>query len=343
MCVHIYTPSSLSVIHIYIRKEEIKKAALIIIELKNKYSNGLKSFNISDSASPSITVNEKNVSANQKIKSDKQHGEGTIEINQGSQSNLTAIFSIIGIIVILVALIIIWQKNNSDKENLLSNEKERVELIITEVNQAISQTKYETALKYLDSIAWKLNPENNKELVEQYNIRRETLRQIIDSLISQQYYDFALEKNLSTNEQVDSLNIDTESIVNENIFIDSQGAKLTLGEEYEGGIIIKLYYSSSIPHGLIVSKTDLFSGNWNDAVSLCNSYMNDGFEDWHLPSLAELKILFEKKNLVNNFKDNWYWSSTDYNNFAYHLGFISGDELLVPKENTKYVRAVRNF
>ena len=43
-------------------------------------------------------------------------------------------------------------------------------------------------------------------------------------------------------------------------------------------------------------------------------------------------MIFEKKNLVNNFKDNWYWSSTDFNNFAYHLGFISGDELLVPKE-----------
>lgn len=121
-------------------------------------------------------------------------------------------------------------------------------------------------------------------------------------------------------------------------------SQIQIGSSYQGGIIIKVDETGE--HGLIMSTEDLGDGNWTHAVELCDNYSNENYDDWRLPTLEELRIIYANKNIVSNFQENWYWSSTeDPDNLeqAYHLGFMSGDEMSVPKEHGKFFRAVRNF
>jgi hypothetical protein len=125
---------------------------------------------------------------------------------------------------------------------------------------------------------------------------------------------------------------------------DEINPTIQVGAQFQGGIIVQLDETGE--HGLIMSTEDLGDGNWTHAVELCDNYSNENYDDWRLPTLEELRIIYVNKNLVSNFQENWYWSSTeDPDNLeqAYHLGFISGDEMTVPKEHGKFVRAVRNF
>jgi hypothetical protein len=119
---------------------------------------------------------------------------------------------------------------------------------------------------------------------------------------------------------------------------------LSVGQSYQGGIIVNIDESGQ--HGYIMSIEDLGSSDWFGANELCNNYSYDGFDDWSLPSIEVLKEIYNLKNQISNFQENWYWSSTeDQNdtNLAIHLGFIYGDEMSVPKEHGKFVRAVRKF
>lgn len=118
---------------------------------------------------------------------------------------------------------------------------------------------------------------------------------------------------------------------------------LHIGSPYQGGIIVHLDETGN--HGLIMSNQDLGDGNWFHAIELCESYSNDGYDDWVLPSINELRKIYDNKS-ISSFQNNWYWSATedsDNSNQAFHLGFISGDQMSVPKEHGKFVRAVRKF
>jgi len=119
---------------------------------------------------------------------------------------------------------------------------------------------------------------------------------------------------------------------------------LSVGQSYQGGIIVKIDESGQ--HGYVMSVEDLGKTDWLNANDLCDNYSYDGFDDWSLPSIDVLKEIYSLKDQIANFQENWYWSSTqDQNdeNLAIHLGFISGDEMSVPKEHLKFVRAIRKF
>lgn len=119
---------------------------------------------------------------------------------------------------------------------------------------------------------------------------------------------------------------------------------IEIGTKYNGGIIIQLDETGE--HGMIMSEADLGSGDWNQAVLLCKQYTIESFDDWRLPTIEELHIIYANKSLANNFEQNWYWSSTEdteNSEYAFHLGFMSGDEMSIPKQDGKFIRAVRNF
>ena len=121
-------------------------------------------------------------------------------------------------------------------------------------------------------------------------------------------------------------------------------SQIHIGSSYQGGIVIEIDEAGE--HGLIMSNEDLGNGNWTHALKLCDNYSNENYDDWRLPTLEELRMIYANKNIVSNFQENWYWSSTeepDNLEQAYHFGFISGDKMSVPKEHGKFVRAVRNF
>jgi hypothetical protein len=174
----------------------------------------------------------------------------------------------------------------------------------------------------------------------------------------------------------------------QNSQIDNNNSSHYIGELYGGGIIVYLQNDqTNIEHGLICSLKDLSSfyafsniteekigpnsedrndGRKNingilnqpnhktSAAKLCDDYTNEGFDDWYLPSISELKHCYNSKNLIykalqnESFSSESYWSSTEdfYGNFVYFLNFINGssnESHFYFKNDNLGVRAVRRF
>ena len=153
---------------------------------------------------------------------------------------------------------------------------------------------------------------------------------------------------------------------------------LFIGMCYQGGIIA--YIDSTGQHGLIVATADQSEGiQWYNgsyivtgatgtaigtgltntnaiiaaqgsgsyAASIARDYNGGGYTDWFLPSKDELNQLYENKNAIGGFGDDYYifWSSTEYGSanawFMYFdNGFFSYD---FDKSFIFFVRAFRAF
>jgi len=81
------------------------------------------------------------------------------------------------------------------------------------------------------------------------------------------------------------------------------------------------------------------------AAQVCDSYENNGFSDWFLPSRYELAKLYENKDYVGNLEDRWYWSSSkrEYEVSVYVLRFIDGKEFLAELYFGEYALPIRTF
>jgi outer membrane biosynthesis protein TonB len=76
------------------------------------------------------------------------------------------------------------QNSNDKTEQSINDEKARLDVIINEVNQDVSDKKYDDALLKINSINWLYDPSSNKGYVDQYNSQRENLRNTIEQLKS---------------------------------------------------------------------------------------------------------------------------------------------------------------
>jgi len=101
--------------------------------------------------------------------------------------------------------------------------------------------------------------------------------------------------------------------------------------------------NSSVKIGnLEVMTKDLGEMNWDDAMKACAS-LGDG---WRLPTKDELNILYQNKDKIGGFDNNYYWSSTEcVSQSMFTCDFGSHDAYFTGKWNIdKYsVRAVRAF
>ena len=80
--------------------------------------------------------------------------------------------------------------------------------------------------------------------------------------------------------------------------------------------------------------------NWEDAMKACAD-LGDG---WRLPTRLELLIMYDNKDEIGGFANNYYWSSTETDfNFAWTQYFSIGSQLDYLKTNLYYVRAVRDI
>lgn len=94
---------------------------------------------------------------------------------------------------------------------------------------------------------------------------------------------------------------------------------------------------------------------WEDAISYCEGLdLGDGFNDWRLPNIKELKSIISI-DMINPAIDDevfswvasdYYWSSTTYldggeNESAWTVYFEDGSIYPEEKTNTNYVRCVR--
>lgn len=118
-----------------------------------------------------------------------------------------------------------------------------------------------------------------------------------------------------------------------------------IGDHYAGGIIFQI--DSLGQHGKVCSKSDLGSLNWYDAKTQCEDYSEGEYTDWYLPSRDELNLLYNNLSLkgLGNFKDDWYWSSTDTDGEAWEQHFGGGFEQNDGGGNNSIssVRAIRSF
>lgn len=148
-----------------------------------------------------------------------------------------------------------------------------------------------------------------------------------------------------------------------------------IGLEYQGGILFHI--DTTLKTGLVVSKTDISETAWwgcngqsigvgshdfgqgdsntNQIVSLCNdaasaaalcyySYL-ENYQDWYLPSEDEMELIYStlKPLNVGDFEDDFYWTSTEHNQFyAQYLLFLDGSVGFKAKSDPHRVRAIRD-
>jgi hypothetical protein len=160
---------------------------------------------------------------------------------------------------------------------------------------------------------------------------------------------------------------------------DSTDTIKTVGQECLGGIVA--YVDASGKHGLIAAKTDLnIMCSWgcqgtligtstkygqgqintnkilvgcndvNSAANRCDVLIQDGYNDWFLPTYDELLLLYNnlKRQGIGNFATSVYASSTEDSlsipsvNII-RLDFPTGYSAGTPKQGTYYVRPCRYF
>ena len=165
--------------------------------------------------------------------------------------------------------------------------------------------------------------------------------------------------------------------------------KYSVGENAEGGIIA--YVDGTGEHGFVIRKSgplsqkcywapwesyDVFCGATGSAIGtgkintekilnsyeytngiaayLCDNYSENGYSDWCLPSIDELKKVYDNRSQVDPYNDWWnyyeyMWSSTEINT-TYVYGLIirhyGGEVIQLGKWGTEtlyYVLPMRYF
>lgn len=91
--------------------------------------------------------------------------------------------------------------------------------------------------------------------------------------------------------------------------------------------------------------------NGSYAAKIAQSHTGGGFGDWYLPSLEELRLMYNQKSVIGGFTNANYWSSTEISGspasnpstMAYAKDFNAGAEAPLSKGSTARVRAIRKF
>jgi len=100
-----------------------------------------------------------------------------------------------------------------------------------------------------------------------------------------------------------------------------------IGDVYEGGYIFQINEDGT---GLVADLQDLGLMNWYDAINIAETISSGGYEDWLLPSLEQLELMYETIGIggpenIGGFETyTWpyYWSSTEQSaNYAWLVSF----------------------
>jgi hypothetical protein len=119
---------------------------------------------------------------------------------------------------------------------------------------------------------------------------------------------------------------------------------VNIGDTYGGGVVF--YIDATGRHGLVCAPYDQGGSNWYGAVSICENLILNGYNDWFLPSISELGLMYTYRHQLGNFTSTRYWSSTEMNSSsAWYMSFSpgvgSGGSLKA--DNFYQIRSVRAF
>ena len=100
--------------------------------------------------------------------------------------------------------------------------------------------------------------------------------------------------------------------------------------------------------GIMVQRYDLGCVGWDSAKLLCENSTVGGYDDWRLPTIDELGVLYNNREYIGNFDlDARYWSSSVTSNNYYYMNFRTGNVYSMHvsyKNGCNYnVRAVRSL
>jgi hypothetical protein len=161
--------------------------------------------------------------------------------------------------------------------------------------------------------------------------------------------------------------------------LSQSSGKHFIGEHFGGGIIF--YLDLSGKHGLIAASADfeepsvwsrkdtlngakdtaLGSGAANTrrivktqgfpqseadsyAALECIGLIQNGYQDWYLPSLNELNVMYQNKTIIGGFRAFSYWSSSESNaTKAWFKNFNDGSQVIQVKTAGYALRPVRRF
>lgn len=93
-----------------------------------------------------------------------------------------------------------------------------------------------------------------------------------------------------------------------------------------------------------VYPTDLGPAMWTTAKSKAANLEYGGYDDWGLPSLEALQVMYDNRNTIGGFSANRYWSGKEYNSSnGYFLDFADGQSYYYSNyaEVKYYYRPVR--
>jgi len=118
-----------------------------------------------------------------------------------------------------------------------------------------------------------------------------------------------------------------------------------LGDLAEGGIVFQINIDGT---GMVADLQDLGEMDWDDALDAAASATSQGYEDWYLPSIEELELMYnttgQGADNSGNFEDDYYWSSSEINSDnAWEFSFINGSSYFTNKYITSRVRVIRSF
>ena len=122
---------------------------------------------------------------------------------------------------------------------------------------------------------------------------------------------------------------------------------LQIGDQHAGGIVFQINEDGT---GLVADIQDLGQMNWWDAMDAAASATSQGYEDWYLPSIDELELMYSTigqggpEGNIGGFEYVWYWSSSETNaDGAWTFDFFNGTTYYFGKYGTNRVRVIRAF
>jgi hypothetical protein len=112
-----------------------------------------------------------------------------------------------------------------------------------------------------------------------------------------------------------------------------------------GGYVVWEKYG----HGLVAAVCDIGEYNWTDAKNACDELVMNGYSDWYLPGIDDLRHLYRNLHQAgiggfNGVNNTYYWSSSENSKTnAYFLSFDGMNDDHQSKSEQKNVRPVRFF